>query len=362
MRVLLAPDSFKGTVTAADAARALADGWHSVRPDDDLLPLPMADGGEGTLDAVTAAHPAATVHDVPRCTGPDGTPVTGRYALLPDGTALVELATASGLPLLGGRLAPLTATTRGTGEAIAAALDAGATALTVALGGSASTDGGAGLLAALGLRVTARSGARLPDGGGALATAGHLDTRRLRPAPPGGVRLLTDVTNPLLGPHGAAAVYGPQKGAGPAETALLERGLRRYADLLGGDPDRPGAGAAGGTAYGLATVWNARIEPGAAALADLLGLDAALAAADLVITGEGRFDATSLLGKAVGEVITRADRAAVPVHVVAGDSTDARALTLVALAGDTADACRRATHWLHRAGAHLARTAGAAGG
>ncbi|MGW4896914.1 glycerate kinase [Kitasatospora sp. NPDC004240] len=356
MRILLAPDSFKGTVTATDAARALADGWRSVRPGDELVTLPMADGGEGTLDAVAAARPGTTVHEVPGCTGPDGRPVTGRYALLPDGAALVELATASGLPLMDGRLAPLSATTRGTGEAIAAALDAGATALTVALGGSASTDGGAGLLCALGLRVRGRSGAGLPDGGGALVTAGSVDLTGLRPAPAGGVRLLTDVTNPLLGPAGAAAVYGPQKGAGQAEAALLERGLSRFAELLGGDPSQPGAGAAGGTAYGLVAAWGARIAPGAAAVADLLGLDAALAGADLVVTGEGRFDATSLLGKAVGEVIARAERAAVPVRVVAGDSTDGRALTLVSLAGDADDAQRRAAHWLFRAGADLART------
>ncbi|MGV9270808.1 glycerate kinase [Kitasatospora sp. NPDC003701] len=362
MRVVLAPDSFKGTATAAEAARALADGWHSVRPADDLLPLPMADGGEGTLDAIAAAYPGATVHEVPNCTGPDGGPVTGRYALLPDGTALVELATASGLPLVEGREAPLTATTRGTGETIAAALDAGARALTVALGGSASTDGGAGLLAALGLRVLDGSGAVLPDGGGPLVSAGAVDRRALRPAPAGGVRLLTDVTNPLLGPAGAAAVYGPQKGAGPAEAALLERGLRRFAGLLGGDPDQPGAGAAGGTAYGLAAAWGARITPGAAAVADLLGLDRALAGADLVVTGEGRFDATSLLGKAVGEVIARAERAAVPVRVVAGDSADGRALTLVSLAGGGGDAQRRAVHWLFRAGARLARSVGPAAG
>ncbi|MFB7378115.1 glycerate kinase [Kitasatospora purpeofusca] len=358
MRIVLAPDSFKGTATAAEAARALADGWQSVRPHDELVLLPMADGGEGTLDAVATAHPGATVHEVPDCTGPDGRRVPGRYLSLPDGTALVELATASGLPLLEGRLAPLAATSRGTGEAIAAALDAGATALTVALGGSASTDGGAGLLSALGLRVLGHSGAPLPDGGGSLATAGRIDTLRLRPAPPGGVRLLTDVTNPLHGPDGAAAVYGPQKGAGPSEIALLEHGLRRYAELLGGDPEQPGAGAAGGTAYGLAAAWGALITPGAAAVADLLGLDAALAGADLVVTGEGRFDATSLLGKAVGEVIDRARRAAVPVRVVAGDSTDERALTLLSLSGDSDDAQRRAAHWLEFAGTRLARSAG----
>ncbi|MEU6879075.1 glycerate kinase [Streptomyces sp. NPDC046712] len=289
MKVVFAPDSFKGTVTAADAARALADGWHSIRPDDHLTIRPMADGGEGTLAAVAAAHPVTSLLRVGGCTGPDGRTVDGEYALLPDGTAVVELATASGLPLMGPRLAPLTATTRGTGEIIAAALDHGATRLLLGLGGSASTDGGTGLLHVLGLRLFDVAGAPLPDGGGALARAHRIECGGLRPAPPGGVQLLTDVTNPLLGPDGAAAVYGPQKGAGPEETARLEAGLTRLSELLGGAPERAGAGAAGGTAYGLAATWGAAITPGAAAVADLLRLDEAIASADLVVTGEGRF-------------------------------------------------------------------------
>ncbi|MFD4242958.1 glycerate kinase [Streptomyces sp. NPDC058525] len=356
MRVVIAPDSFKGTITASDAARALADGWRSIRPDDHLTIRPMADGGEGTLAAVTAAHPEAALHRVVGCTGPDGHPVDCAYALLPDGTAVIELAIASGLPLMT-QLAPLTATTRGTGELIAAALDHGATCLLIGLGGSASTDGGTGLLHALGLRVLDTDSRPLPDGGGALTHAHRIDRSRLMPAPPDGVQLLTDVTNPLLGPAGAAAVYGQQKGAGPEETDRLEAGLTRLSELLGGAPDQPGAGAAGGTAYGLAAVWGATITPGAAAVADLLRLDEALVTADLVITGEGRFDSTSLLGKTVGEVISRAERAAVPVRVVAGESTDKQALTLVDLAGSTGDAQARADHWLREAGALLAQAA-----
>ncbi|MFJ9444699.1 glycerate kinase [Kitasatospora sp. NPDC101235] len=356
MRVVLAPDSFKGTVTATDAARALADGWRSVRPDDELIARPMADGGEGTLAAVAAALPGTTEHDVSGCTGPDGRPVTGRYALLPDGTALVELAVASGLPLMS-RPAPLTATTRGTGETVAAALDAGVRRLTVALGGSASTDGGTGLLAALGLRLTDAEGRELSDGGGALLRAHRVDATGLRPAPPGGVVLLTDVTNPLLGPDGAAAVYGPQKGADPSEVALLDQGLSRLAALLGADPDQAGSGAAGGTAYGLTAAWDAVIRPGAAAVADLLHLDQDIATADLVITGEGRYDATSLRGKAVGEVLARAARAGVPARIVAGESADDRALTLSALAGNPASAREHAQKWLVRAGARLAHDA-----
>ncbi|MFC9392777.1 glycerate kinase [Streptomyces sp. NPDC057027] len=356
MRVVFAPDSFKGTVTAADAAQALADGWRSIRPDDHLTISPMADGGEGTLAAVTAAHPGTPLHRVGGCTGPDGRPVDGAYALLPDGTAVVELAIASGLPLMGPCLAPLTATTRGTGEIIAAALDRGATRLLVGLGGSASTDGGVGLLDALGLRLLDTAGVPLHDGGGALAGAHRIERDRLRTAPPGGVQLLTDVTNPLLGPDGAAAVYGPQKGAGPEEIARLEAGLTRLGELLGGAPEQPGAGAAGGTAYGLAAVWGAAITPGAAAVADLLRLDEAIAAADLVITGEGRFDATSLRGKAVGEVIARAARADVPSTVVAGESADLSVLTLTSLAGSAGTARTEAARWLREAGRRLAAT------
>ncbi|MER7757336.1 glycerate kinase [Kitasatospora sp. NPDC097643] len=359
MRIVLAPDSFKGTVSAADAARALADGWRSVRPADHLVLRPMADGGEGTHAAVAAAHPGHALTRVGGCTGPDGRTVDGEYALLPDGTAVVELATASGIPLMAA-LAPLTATTRGTGELIAAALDAGARRLLIALGGSASTDGGAGLLAALGLRLLDADGVPVPDGGGALTRADRIDRSRFRAAPPGGVQLLTDVANPLLGPDGAAAVYGPQKGATPAHIAQLEAGLTRLAELLGGDPGRPGAGAAGGAAHGLTAAWGATVTPGAAAVADLFGLDAALAGADLVVTGEGRFDATSLRGKVVGEVLARAGRAGVAARIVAGESPEEGILTLTGLAGDPGAARARAAHWLHRAGAALAAEVGVA--
>ncbi|GAA3029608.1 glycerate kinase [Kitasatospora albolonga] len=355
MKVVIAPDSFKGTATAAEAAEALAAGWRSVRPQDRLVLRPMADGGEGTLAAVAGPAP---LHRVPGCTGPDGRPVTGLFALLPDGTAVVELATASGLPLMD-RPAPLTATTRGTGQTVAAALDAGATRLLIGLGGSASTDGGTGLLTALGLRLLDHRGLELPDGGGPLASVAAVDRGALRPPPADGVHLLTDVTNPLLGPTGAAAVYGPQKGATPADIAALDHGLTRLAALLGGEPQRPGAGAAGGTAYGLHTLWSAGITPGAAAVADLLGLDEAVADADLVITGEGRYDATSHQGKAVGEVLRRAARTR--TAVVAGAS-DLPVLTLTALAGSSRAALDAPLHWLAVAGAKLAAGEAARGG
>ncbi|MFJ5926006.1 glycerate kinase [Kitasatospora sp. NPDC092948] len=358
MRIVVAPDSFKGTIDAADAAEALAAGWRSVRPADEVRCVPMADGGEGTLAAVVSASPGARLVDVPDVTGPDGRPVRGQFALLPDGTAVVELAVASGLPLLGGELRPLTATTQGTGETISAALDAGATRLLIGLGGSASTDGGFGLLSALGARLLNDAGQEIPYApstfDAAMAVAVTFDRSRMRSAPPAGVVLLTDVTNPLLGERGAAAVYGPQKGAGENELPLLEGRLTRLAELMGGDPSHPGAGAAGGTGYGLLAGWGAVVEPGAPAVARLLGLPGLLTSADLLITGEGRYDATSLQGKAVGEVVRLAETANVPASVVAGESAVDGVLTLSSLAGSASAARSEPARWLHRAGAVLA--------
>lgn len=352
LTVLVAPDSFKGTAAARDVATAIADGWRSVRPDDEVRMLPLADGGEGTLDAIEAAVPGSERRDAGLVTGPDGRPVRAHWLHLPTGEAVVELAVSSGLPLMAA-LDPLGATTRGLGEVIAAALDAGATSVVVALGGSASTDGGAGALAALGARFLDAHGAELPDGGGALAHLAAVDVEGLAAPPPGGVRVLTDVTSPLLGPDGAAAVFGPQKGASPAEVERLDAALARLAALAGGDPAVPGTGAAGGTAFGLSTLWGARIEAGAPAIAALTGFAAAIRAADLVLTGEGRFDEQSTRGKVVGHAIDRARAAGVPVAVVAGrvDATPPGwAASLTGLAGGAEAAMADPLRWLHEAG------------
>lgn len=358
--VVIAPDSFKGTATAREATAAIARGWASVRPGDELTLAPQADGGEGTIDAVAAADPDATVH-TSRVAGPDGRPVRARWLVRDTGEAVLELAESSGLPLMGA-LDPLGATTRGLGEVIGHALDAGATSITIGLGGSASTDGGAGALAALGMTLADASGRELPDGGGALSRLERLDRSALRTPPPGGVRLLTDVTAPLLGPTGAAAVFGPQKGADPAEVTALEAALTRFAELLGGDPELPGTGAAGGTGYGLSAAWGAKLVPGAPAIAALSGLPGLAAAADVVISGEGRFDATSSGGKVVGHVLSLLPPTARAI-VVAGtfdadpvlpDGRCAAALALDRLA-PSADAARAAAlHWLEVAGARAA--------
>ncbi len=352
LTVVIAPDSFKGSLGARAAAEAIAEGWRSVRAHDELHLVPQADGGEGTADAVEAAVPGSVRHAAGAVTGPDGRSVEGEWLELPDATALVELATSSGLPLMAS-LDPLGATTRGLGETILAALDAGATKLIIALGGSASTDAGAGALAALGLGLLDEQGEFVADGGGRLGDILTIDCSGLRPAPTT-VTLLTDVTAPLLGPTGAAAIFGPQKGATPHQVEQLERALSQFAQLLGGAPAAAGSGAAGGTAFGLATVWGAVIEPGAEYLARLTGLDALIERADLVLTGEGHFDEQSLMGKGVGRILERAGSKA---GVIAGrvSATAPWTASLIDLAGSAQAAMTDPQRWLREAGAKAAR-------
>ncbi len=358
MRVVAAPDSFKGSIGAADAAAAIAAGWRRVRPGDEVIELPLADGGEGTLAVLAAAVPASRLHGADVC-GPGTARVSAAWLEIPGNGAVIELAAAAGLPQLT-ELIPLDAHSYGVGELIARALAAGAREIVVALGGSACTDGGTGALAALGARFLDATGQELPLGGGALRRLAAIDLSGLEPPPPGGVSCLTDVRAPLLGAGGAAAVFGPQKGAGPAEIVALDAGLARLAGLLGGDPDAPGAGAAGGCGYGLAAAWGARLLPGAAEIAAIAGLPQALATADLVITGEGRYDATSLGGKVVGAVCAAAASTRIPVAIVAGQLAapppdGVNAVELAALAGSPQAAIAEPARWLMAAGQLLAR-------
>jgi len=358
LRVLIAPDSFKGSISAEHAAVVISGGWAAVRPQDRIVLAPQADGGEGTLDAVRTALPEAEVRET-TVTLPDRTH-QARWLLTTDGIAVVELAECCGLPLLGTG-APLTASTRPVGTVLRAALDAGAREILVGLGGSASTDGGAGCLAELGLRALDDRDHEVGDGGAALAGTTRIDRSALLPPPPGGVRLLADVTAPLFGPTGAAAIFGPQKGATPADVATLDSALRHWHALVGGDADAPGAGAAGGIGYGLASLWGARLTSGADAVAELTGLPAAIGAADVVITGEGRFDDQSLTGKGPGRIVERALEAGSSVLVIAGsiglsDVPDGvRALGLTDLAGSLDAALAEPERWLDLA----ARTAAA---
>lgn len=358
MRVVIALDSFKGSIGAAAACAALAQGWLAERPADEVLLRPMADGGEGTLDAVAAALPEARRMPV-TVTGPAGRPVEASWLLLPDGTGVVELASTSGIELLAGELRPWDASTRGFGEAIAAALDDGARRLVLGIGSSASTDGGVGMLSALGMRFLGADGAPIPDGARGLPEIVRTDAGSLRLPPSGGVAVLTDVRNPLLGPTGAAAVYGPQKGV--RDVARAEAGLARVAEQAPQiDPSTPGAGAAGGTGFAL-LAWGARLVPGADEVAALVGLDASIARASLVITGEGSFDPQSSAGKVPGFVREAAERAGIPAAIVAGRicgdadvSGFAAALSLSELAGSPAASLADPTRWLRAAGARLA--------
>ncbi len=354
--VVFAPDSFKGTASAIDAVRALSAGWSSVRPDDSLRLMPMADGGEGTLDAFEIAVPGSRRMPV-TVQGPDNRPVDAHWLLLPDGTGVVELANTSGITLLN-PLLPLDAHTLGFGQTIAAALDFGVERLLLAIGGSSSTDGGVGALAALGAQFTDPTGRPVRLGNRALGTLARVDLTGLRPLPPGGAVILSDVTSPLLGPDGAAAVFGPQKGANEDQVVGLESNLVRLARLVPVDPTTPGAGAAGGTGFGL-LAWGATIQAGADAVGRALNLPAVVASADIVVTGEGRYDHQSAAGKVPSYLAGLAAEAGASALLVAGliESEPvgfAAAESLTNLAGSAREAMGDTSFWLREAGALLA--------
>ncbi|NYI94965.1 glycerate kinase [Streptomonospora nanhaiensis] len=315
MRIVIAPDKFAGTLTAVEAAQAIADGWHTVAPDADTRLLPLSDGGPGFVEVLHTAL-GGTVADL-EVTGPLGAPVPARY-LIAGTTAYIESAHACGLHLVPAESRdPARTTTRGVGELIAAAVAAGADTVVVGLGGSSTNDGGAGMLAALG----ASPAGALGSGGGALAALeGPIDLAAARAAV-AGVRLVaaTDVDNPLLGVNGASAVFGPQKGADPDAVQRLDAALTAFADATdpGGLREAPGAGAAGGLGYGLLLL-GGTVESGVARVLEAVGLAADVATADLVITGEGSFDGQSLRGKLPHGVARAAADQGVPCVVTAG--------------------------------------------
>jgi glycerate kinase len=355
LRIVIAPDSFKGTVDAATAAQRMAEGWQTVRPHDVIVLRPMADGGEGTVDVIAATTESELRTVVVR--GPGGGRVEARWALLPGRRALVELASTSGLTLLS-EPTPWTAGTEGFGQAIRAALNTGPDQLLLALGGSASTDGGAGILTALGARLLDAHGVPISTGARGLLNLSSVDTTGLRPMPPGGAAILSDVISPAIGPTGSAAVFGPQKGLLPHDVTAVDEALERLATLLGVDPAAPGSGAAGAAALAL-LAWGATLTSGAEVVADMIRLDGALTGADLVITGEGKFDRQTASGKVATVVVGHAARAGVPVALVAGsieapvaDFTDA--VGLVDIAGSVDAARADAQAWLLRAGEVLA--------
>ncbi|GAA4387315.1 glycerate kinase [Tsukamurella soli] len=339
LHVVVAPDSFKGSADAADIARAMAAGWRDARPADHVTVLPQADGGEGTMAALAASTGGARWHAVSDVCGPDHRPVTARWLELPGSLGVVELAESSGLPLMAS-LDPRRATSRGLGQVIRAAVGHGAQRLVVGLGGSASTDGGVGMLRELGLVLLDDGGRPVTiDDVTGLAAVARVDVGALLAAPPGGVEVLTDTLAPLYGPDGAAHTFGAQKGADAETRDALDRALRRIADAigppLGADASEPGTGAAGGVGFGL-RAWGARLVPGADRINHLTGLTDAIPTADVVVTGEGRFDSTSATGKLVGTIVRRCTAHGVRTLVVAGDLAVAPpdlGVSLVAVAG-----------------------------
>ncbi|GAC1545769.1 MAG: glycerate kinase [Candidatus Velthaea sp.] len=367
-RILIAPDKFKGSCDAAGVAAAIAAGLHDVWGNRaEYCSVPMADGGDGTVDAFLASGACAQRVTV---RGPIGDPIVATYARDGD-AAIIEMASASGLALVPGRHSPRYATTFGTGELIRHAIDAGAKRIVLGIGGSATTDGGAGALAALGVVFRDGDGKALEPHPQALEKLARIDLDgldpRVRTTP---ISIACDVDNPLLGPAGAAAIYGPQKGADVDDIAFLDAMLARFADVAAAVAGRdvralPGAGAAGGLGWGLATFAGARLAPGFTLIAEQRNLRAALAGATVCITGEGRIDEQTLRGKVVAGIAGLAQPLGIPV-IAFGGSIEASAepalaargvacLPIVAEPMSLAEAMKRAPALIRAAAARYAR-------
>ncbi|MBD2759357.1 glycerate kinase [Yimella sp. cx-573] len=366
-RVVIAPDKFKGTLTAAQVAQALERGMRSVITDLDVAIVPVADGGDGTLAAAEHAGFEA-VHL--EASNPVGRRIGTRYVRR--GTdAVIEMAEVSGLAMLGDALDPMNASSRGLGEVLAAALDAGRRKIVVGIGGSASTDGGAGMAEALGVRILDAGGSAVLAGGAGLTEAASLDLSGLHPGLADAELLIAcDVDNPLTGARGAAAVYGPQKGASADQVDALDAALVHWADLVAeatGDDRREeaGAGAAGGVGFAALALLGASLRPGAGLLFEMVGLEQSLPGADLVITGEGALDEQTLHGKAPAAVAELAAAHGLPVVAVCGvNKLDEeglhrlgvqRAYAVMDHARDMDEAMNNGAALLERIGASLAR-------
>ncbi|MGC5703279.1 glycerate kinase [Pseudomonas sp. NFXW11] len=371
MKITIAPDSFKDSLSAAGVAQAIALGLAEVWPEAQLLQCPMADGGEGTVASILAA--CAGQQRSTQVQGPLGTQVQAHWGWLPEShTAIIEMAEASGLQLV-----PLaqrdacTSSTFGTGELILAALDAGARRIILAIGGSATNDGGAGALQALGLKLLDRQGQVLPRGGLALAELASIGLETMDPRL-AQVRfeIAADVNNPLCGEQGASAIFGPQKGASAQQVQQLDQALGHFAELCAGVlprdvRDEPGSGAAGGLGFAAKAFLGAQFRPGVEVVAELVGLEQAVRGADLVITGEGRFDAQTLRGKTPYGVAQIARAQGVPVLVLAGTLGDGyqqlyahgvdAAFALTSGPMSLEQACREAPRLLRERAADIAR-------
>lgn len=328
MRILVAPDKFKGFLSSREAAAAISQGWAEGWPEAEIITCPLADGGEGTMEVLVDATQGRVIPtDV---TGPLGDRMEAHFGLLGDGaTAVVEMAAASGLELIPSeRRDPMITSTRGTGDLMRAALDMGVGSIIVGIGGSGTNDGGTGMASALGARFLDGRGRELPEGGGYLAELAEVDLSSLDPRiEETDIVVASDVTNPLLGEHGASRVYAAQKGAGGKDLDILEKGLRRLAEVVSSDlgmklDEEPGAGAAGGLGYGLMAFAGAEMKPGIEVVMQQVGFQELLQGCDLVITGEGRLDDQTAYGKTVTGVARAAQVRNIPVLALGGEVTE----------------------------------------
>lgn len=358
MKILIAPDSFKGSISAIDAAKAIAEGWKRVRQSDEISIAPLADGGEGTLDAIAHIHGGTFIPVT--VIGPDNRNVEARWLLLADGRAIVELASASGITHMQ-QLDAMKAHTFGFGELLKSAASHPLTKKIIAtVGGSASTDAGVGALMALGYTFFDGNGQAIALGGENLAKIKAFTANDVYQASCP-VKVLTDVTNLLLGQRGAAHVFASQKGASASDIEALENGLENFAAITSGNIGVAGSGAAGGTAFGLAALWGAKIESGATYLFDLLGIENEIKSANLIITGEGALDSQSWDGKVIGALADITEKNNSPLWAIVGsDKSDTKSthlrqvLSLDELAGSVDEAIAHPRHWLERAGEEAA--------
>jgi glycerate kinase len=354
-KILIAPDSFKGSATSAQVAKSLADGWKISRPSDELVIAPFADGGEGTLDCIESVTPGSVRIPI-MVQGATGTEHQSSWLLVGSDTAVIEMATLCGITTVD-QLDPMGAHSYGLGQAIKAALDdERVNQILIAVGGSASTDGGMGALSALGFKAVDADGKELALGGGDLHRLARIESPSGLRKPDRGIKVLVDVQSPMTGPNGAAYIFGPQKGADAAQVEDLDKGLTHFLTVLGVE-DRAGFGAAGGVSCGLAVLLGATIVSGVESIAALIELEEKIRASDCVITGEGSFDDQSYRGKAVGYLLETAKEIERPVMIACGVNKNAESpsiLSLVELAPSLQSAINDSQHWLIECGKTLA--------
>ena len=354
-KILIAPDSFKGSATSAQVAKALAEGWKLTRPNDEIVIAPFADGGEGSLDCIESVTPGSLRIPI-RVQGATGIEHQSTWLLVGEDTAVIEMATLCGITTVD-QLDPLGAHSYGLGQAIRAAIeDERVNEILIAVGGSASTDVGMGALSALGFKGLDADGKELARGGGDLHRLAHVQTPANHRKPSRGIKVLVDVQSPLTGPSGAAHIFGPQKGADAAQIEILNQGLLQFLKVLYVE-DRPGFGAAGGVSCGLAVMLGATIVSGVESIAALVGLQVKIQEADCVITGEGSFDDQSYRGKAVGYLLETAKEIERPVMIACGVNKNAESssiLSLIELAPSVQSAIDDTQQWLIECGKVLA--------